>query len=283
MAFTTHPTVVTGQTWSAANQNTYVKGNLDALWPFTTAGDLGYASSASTLARLALGTNGYVLKAGASAPAWGLDPAIDLAAAKGDILAASAADVLARLAVGTNGQVLVADSAQALGLKWAVDPAIDLVTTKGDILAASAADALGRLAAGSNGQQLLADSAQALGLKWGSSAGVTKRKGGSATDWSSPGTTDYTPTASVIQVGAVSITMTGSGPASGTAAITFPTAFSNVPVIMLSISSSQSSGVWTQLEFYNLTASGMTIWIGHNANSGSYNPRTVFWIAIGPP
>lgn len=118
MSYTAHPTVVTGQTWSAANQNTYVKGNLDALWPFTTAGDLAYANAANTLARLALGTNGHVLKAGASAPAWALDPAIDLVTTKGDILVASAADVLARLGVGTNGQALVADSAQALGVKW---------------------------------------------------------------------------------------------------------------------------------------------------------------------
>jgi hypothetical protein len=31
MAYTPHPSVVTGQTWSAANQNTYVKGNIEYL------------------------------------------------------------------------------------------------------------------------------------------------------------------------------------------------------------------------------------------------------------
>lgn len=33
MAYSTHPTVVTGQVWSASNQNQYVKSNFDAIWP----------------------------------------------------------------------------------------------------------------------------------------------------------------------------------------------------------------------------------------------------------
>ena len=36
-----------------------------------TAGDLLYASNTTTLSKLALGTQGYVLKAGASGPEWG--------------------------------------------------------------------------------------------------------------------------------------------------------------------------------------------------------------------
>lgn len=72
MAYSAHPTVVTGQTWSAANQNQYVKGNFDALWPFTTAGDLAYATGATALNRLAIGTARQVLRvnSGATAPEW---------------------------------------------------------------------------------------------------------------------------------------------------------------------------------------------------------------------
>lgn len=118
--------------------------------------------------------------------------------------------------------------------------------------------------------------------EWAALLNVINRQGGNATNWNTPGTTTRAVTKAVCQAGSVSITMTGGGPASGTAAITFPTAFSNVPLIFLSISASQSSGVWAQLEFYNLTASGMTIWIGQNANDSNYNPRTVHWFAIGP-
>jgi len=34
MAWSTHPTVVTGQSWTTSDQNTYVKGNLDTLFPY---------------------------------------------------------------------------------------------------------------------------------------------------------------------------------------------------------------------------------------------------------
>ncbi len=74
MAYSAVPTVVTGDSWSAANHNTYLRDNLAALWPFTAAGDLAYASSASALARLAIGSHiGDVLRVNAAgnAPEWG--------------------------------------------------------------------------------------------------------------------------------------------------------------------------------------------------------------------
>lgn len=49
MAWSTHPSVVTGQTWSASDENTYVKGNLDTLWPYTAALQVAYSTSATTL------------------------------------------------------------------------------------------------------------------------------------------------------------------------------------------------------------------------------------------
>lgn len=71
MSYTAHPTVVTGQTWTAANQNTYVRDNLAALWVFTTAGDLIYATSSSVAARLAPPAGGgYYLGHTGSAPQW---------------------------------------------------------------------------------------------------------------------------------------------------------------------------------------------------------------------
>jgi hypothetical protein len=69
MAYTTVPTVATGDLWSAANHNTYIKDNLSALFVGTTAGDIDYYTSASTKSRLAA-VNGGVLKSSGSAPSW---------------------------------------------------------------------------------------------------------------------------------------------------------------------------------------------------------------------
>lgn len=87
-------------------------------------GDLITATADDTPARLAVGTNGQVLKAN-SATATGLEWAAEagipatLIDAKGDLIAGSAADTAARLAVGTNGYVLQAASGQSTGLQWA--------------------------------------------------------------------------------------------------------------------------------------------------------------------
>ena len=70
MAYTTHPTVVTGQVWSAANQNSYVKDNLAALWVFTAAGDMMYATAATTATRLAKPAGNSVMTNNGSVPGW---------------------------------------------------------------------------------------------------------------------------------------------------------------------------------------------------------------------
>lgn len=70
MAYTTPYTFVALSLLTAAQLNA-MQANLVALWPFTAAGDLPYASSASTLAALAKGTSGQILKMGASVPEWG--------------------------------------------------------------------------------------------------------------------------------------------------------------------------------------------------------------------
>ena len=52
MAYTPVPTVSTGDTWTAAQQNAYLKDNMTAVFPYTTKGDLAVASAANNLARL---------------------------------------------------------------------------------------------------------------------------------------------------------------------------------------------------------------------------------------
>ena len=118
-----------GETSGGTSQTTYATG------------DMLYASASNTLAKLAAGTNGYVLTLAAGLPTWaaltvgvtsfqtslsGLTPstastgAVTLAGtldatsggtsqstyAAGDILYASASNTLAKLAAGTNGHVL---------------------------------------------------------------------------------------------------------------------------------------------------------------------------------
>lgn len=70
MSFTTVPTVSNGDSWSAAQHNTYLRDNMAALWPYTTAGDTAYASAANALARLAIGSQYQVKRVVSGVPAW---------------------------------------------------------------------------------------------------------------------------------------------------------------------------------------------------------------------
>jgi hypothetical protein len=73
MAYSAVPTVTTGDTWSAANHNTYIRDNFAAGVPdiFTAAGDLAYASAANAAAPLAIGSAGLPLVSNGSLPIWG--------------------------------------------------------------------------------------------------------------------------------------------------------------------------------------------------------------------
>ena len=72
MAWTAPRTWVTGETVTAALFNTHVRDNLlqTATAKVTTAGDITYATAATALARLGVGTNAQFLRGGASAPEW---------------------------------------------------------------------------------------------------------------------------------------------------------------------------------------------------------------------
>ena len=75
MSITVVPSVVTGQTYSAANYNTQVRDNINGIWVLTTAGDMLYATGATAANRLALVVGG-ILYGGASAPAWLAKPSV---------------------------------------------------------------------------------------------------------------------------------------------------------------------------------------------------------------
>lgn len=74
MAFDNSFTAVVGATYTAAQYNTHVRDNFTAIWVYTTAGDIAYATSATALARLAKGSTAYQtlrMNAGLTAPEWG--------------------------------------------------------------------------------------------------------------------------------------------------------------------------------------------------------------------
>lgn len=52
MAWSAHPTITTGQAWTATDQNTYVKGNLDTLFPYTAGLQISYSTSTTALNKL---------------------------------------------------------------------------------------------------------------------------------------------------------------------------------------------------------------------------------------
>lgn len=110
--YTEPPAVVTGQTMTATNWNLWVRTNFQAVWPFTTAGDLAYASAANQLSRLGIGTGNKLLKSTGTAPDWAtlaaLLQAVDMVSGQtaGDLFYASGIASIARLGIGTVGKWL---------------------------------------------------------------------------------------------------------------------------------------------------------------------------------
>lgn len=74
MGYATVPTVATGDSWSAAQHNTYIRDNFTASWPYTATGDIAYASSSSAITVLPIGSAGDILQASSDVPAWGSIP-----------------------------------------------------------------------------------------------------------------------------------------------------------------------------------------------------------------
>lgn len=70
MAHTAYPTFLSGDSWTASQANTYWRDNDLQYFPYTTAGDLQYAATSSTTARLAIGTNYRILRVSAGLPSW---------------------------------------------------------------------------------------------------------------------------------------------------------------------------------------------------------------------
>jgi hypothetical protein len=74
MAYSAVPTVTTGDSWSAANHNTYIRDNFAAGVPdiFTAAGDIAYGTAANVADVLPIGaTNQALICSSDGLPEWG--------------------------------------------------------------------------------------------------------------------------------------------------------------------------------------------------------------------
>jgi len=103
-----------------------------------------------------------------------------------------------------------------------------------------------------------------------------RRKGGSSSDWDTGGTTNYTPTTVRMQVG--SDAWSGSAASSGNKSITFPTSFSNNPIVFVGIRNAAPSGF--SIGAANVSSSGFTFYW---ADDVSTRTSVGFaWFAVGP-
>lgn len=108
-----------------------------------------------------------------------------------------------------------------------------------------------------------------------------RRQGGSATNWWTGGTSTQTPTAVRIQVGTIALGNQAAG-SGGSGSVTFPTAFSNVPFVMIAgsphlvVAGLLRAGTSVAAP----TASGFDYEFQNNG--GSTQAAYLTWIAIGP-
>jgi len=117
------------------------------------------------------------------------------------------------------------------------------------------------------------------------SAIISSRQGGNATNWSVPGTTNYSPYRTRFEAGVVDLVI-GNGNVSGTVTITFPIPFDNIPfVIGTPFYGAPATG--ETVPFVALTTTSITQAIfyatrGNYASTVGAQTIRVHWTAMGP-
>lgn len=171
----------------------------------------------------------------------------------------------------------IAQSHVAIGDTWSAASHNTMIDNIATIYASLSS---GGLPAGGTAYQGLRVNSGASAKEWAALFNLHRRQGGSATDWSAQGTTPYTPAHVIAQIGALTISMSGS-PMTGSGTVTFPVAFSQPPLVFVTSDVMASGGVFMQYGHTGVTAAGFTVWCSYNANS-TYGNRTVSWLALGP-
>lgn len=116
-------------------------------------------------------------------------------------------------------------------------------------------------------------------LKGAIDAGLNylRRQGNSATNWTSAGTTTYTPTAPLVQMGSASVTLSNQSTAAFT--ITFPIAYANPPLLFVSKGNISAAQTVTDEGRTSNTSSGFGYTIRYAANNNE--TVVIAWLAIG--
>jgi hypothetical protein len=108
---------------------------------------------------------------------------------------------------------------------------------------------------------------------------VKRRQGGSATTWSSFGTSEYRPRKTKMEVGCAEITGTGSWNFSDDLTITFPEAFAYTPMVLATAAAYlDNEPMALVVKSVNTTQCVLKGW----RNTASSDSQVVFWLAIGP-
>jgi len=153
----------------------------------------------------------------------------------------------------------------------------DLFSAKGQLPVGLGVDDMGILNVGANGTIPVADSTESLGILW--RALVKARRGGSATNWGTVGTTNYTPATAKVQAGVINVASVSTAFGSifyGTVTVTFPEAFAQVPIVIASLGalvSQNAIGVMQQVSATQV--------IFYVTSFSSISNQAVSWIAIG--
>jgi hypothetical protein len=159
----------------------------------------------------------------------------------------------------------------------------DVFSAKGQLIVGLDVDEMGVLNPGNDGEALIADSSETLGVAWKEILGelILGRQGGSSTDWTTGGTTNYLPTAPRIQIG-VSGSIAVNNPSGsnyhGSGSITFPTPFSAKPIVLAAVYETLTAVVLTRLQISAITTNGATFFLVSTSAALSYK---VIWLALG--
>lgn len=105
-----------------------------------------------------------------------------------------------------------------------------------------------------------------------------RRQGGNATNWVTPGTTTYTPTTVRMQAGSIEISLSAANESSEL--ITFPTAFSQTPIVIVSLIYGGSYNL-VQISASTTDATQTQIYLGTVDGSSITEDFGVLWLAIG--
>ena len=109
-------------------------------------------------------------------------------------------------------------------------------TTAGDMDYYTSSTTKARLAGGTaNAGKFIRQVAGGTALEYANGGGISSRQGGSADNWSIPGTVNYEISESLLmQTGVCQLSFAGANYAAALAHVTFGTEFSKIPIILLS-------------------------------------------------